>query len=131
MKLIYIMKEELLTHVCQSYREGHSLIEAFQLVEAGYQIITKLCFVISTFGLMVSYSFYQVKAKQSLIGGLFGIVMITAFAACMVGELVETTLAIDIETIESMTALAMAGFSCFIVARFIWLKNVILLESEA
>src|SRR5437867_9424765 len=50
----------------------HSLIESFQLLGTGYQVFAKLCFVVSTLGLVASYSFFQVKAKHTLVSGIFG-----------------------------------------------------------
>jgi hypothetical protein len=108
----------------------HSLIEAFELVDMGYQVFAKVCFVVSTFGLMASYSFFQVKTKQTLIGGIFGLAMMLTFGIWMVGELAEATTMFDKEIIESISSLVMTGFAIFIIARFFWLRKAVLLEAK-
>jgi hypothetical protein len=108
----------------------HSLLESFELVN--YQVFTKLCFIVSAFGLMAAYSFYQVRANHVLIGGIFGIAMIAAFGMWMVGELVEA-IAITptedgeygIKTIDNISSIVMAGFGIFLIARLFWLRSVL------
>jgi Zn-dependent protease len=116
----------------------HSLLESFELVN--YQVFTKLCFILSAFGLMAAYSFYQFRTNHALIGGIFGIAMIAAFGMWMVGELVEaiiitTTSTTEdgeygIKTIDSISSTVMAGFGIFLITRFFWLKNVMPIEPK-
>jgi hypothetical protein len=119
----------------------HTLLESFELVN--YQVFTKLCFIVSAFGLMAAYSFYQFRTNHALIGGIFGIAMIGAFGMWMVGELVEaiiistTPLATTIEheeygikAIDSISSIVMAGFGIFLITRFFWLKNVMPIEPK-
>lgn len=116
----------------------HSLLESFELVN--YQVFTKLCFILSAFGLMAAYSFYQFRTNHALIGGIFGIAMIAAFGMWMVGELVEaiiitTTSATEdgeygIKTIDSVSSTVMAGFGIFLIVRFFWLRSVMPIEPK-
>jgi hypothetical protein len=114
----------------------HSLLESFELVN--YQVFTKLCFILSAFGLMAAYSFYQFRTNHALIGGIFGIAMIAAFGMWMVGELVEaiiiTTTTEDgeygIKTIDSISSTVMVGFGIFLIARFFWLRSVMPIEPK-
>jgi hypothetical protein len=113
----------------------HSLLESFELVN--YQVFTKLCFIMSAFGLMAAYSFYQFRTNHALIGGIFGIAMIAALGTWMVGEFVEA-IAItptedgeyDIKTIDSISSIVMAGFGIFLIARFFWLRGVMPIEPK-
>lgn len=115
----------------------HSLLESLELVN--YQVFTKLCFIVAAFGLMAAYSFYQVRTNHALIGGIFGIAMITAFGMWMVGELVEaitiTPPATEdgeygIKTIDSISSIVMAGFGIFLIVRFFWLRSVMPIEPK-
>ena len=113
----------------------HSLLESFELVN--YQVFTKLCFILSAFGLMAAYSFYQVRTNHTLIGGIFGIAMIAAFGMWMLGELVEAIAITPIEdgeygikTIDSISSIVMAGFGIFLIARFFWLRSVMPIEPK-
>jgi hypothetical protein len=108
----------------------HSLIEAFAIVDVGYQVFAKVCFVASIFGLMASYSFFQVKSKHTLIGGIFGLAMMLTFSTWMIGELAEATAMFDNEIIESNSSIVLVGFSIFIIARFFWLRKAVLLEAR-
>jgi hypothetical protein len=113
----------------------HSLLESFELVN--YQVFTKLCFIVSAFGLMAAYSFYQVRTNHVLIGGIFGIAMIAAFGMWMVGELIEA-IAITpneegeygVKSIDSISSIVMAGFGIFLIARFFWLRSVMPIEPK-
>jgi hypothetical protein len=114
----------------------HSLLESFELVN--YQVFTKLCFIVSAFGLMAAYSFYQFRTNHALIGGIFGIAMIVAFGTWMMGELVEA-IAITIptedgeygiKTIDSISSIVMAGFGIFLIARLFWLRSVMPIEPK-
>jgi len=111
----------------------HSLLESFELVN--YQVFTKLCFILSAFGLMTAYSFYQFRTNHALIGGIFGIAMIAAFGMWMVGELVEAITITNthtedgeygIKTIDSISSIVMAGFAIFLIVRFFWLRSVVM-----
>jgi hypothetical protein len=113
----------------------HSLLESFELVN--YQLFTRLCFIVSAFGLMAAYSFYQFRTNHALIGGIFGIVMIAAFGMWMVGELIEA-IAITpteygeygVKSIDSISSIVMAGFGIFLIARFFWLRSVMPIEPK-
>jgi phosphate/sulfate permease len=113
----------------------HSLLESFELVN--YQVFTRLCFIISAFGLMAAYSFYQVRTNHALIGGIFGIAMTAAFVTWMVGELFEA-IAITptedgeygIKSIDSISSIVMAAFGIFLIARFFWLRSVMPIEPK-
>jgi hypothetical protein len=113
----------------------HSLLESFELVN--YQLFTRLCFIVSAFGLMAAYSFYQFRSNHALIGGIFGIAMIAAFGMWMVGELIEAIAITPIEdeeygvkSIDSISSIVMAGFGTFLIARFFWLKSVMPIEPK-
>jgi hypothetical protein len=113
----------------------HSLLESFDLVN--YQVFTKLCFIVSAFGLMAAYSFYQVKTNHAMIGGIFGIAMIAAFGMWMVGELIEAIAntptedgEYGIKTIDSISSIVMAGFGIFLIVRFFWLRSVMPIEPK-
>jgi hypothetical protein len=108
----------------------HSLIESFELVGTNYQVFAKLCFVVSTFGLTASYSFFQIKAKHALIGGMFGLVMTVTFAIWMIGELAEATLAFENETVEYVSSIVMASFGIFLIARYLWIRKIVLAEAR-
>jgi hypothetical protein len=113
----------------------HSLLESFELVN--YQLFTRLCFIVSAFGLMAAYSFYQFRTNHALIGGIFGIAMIAAFGMWMVGELIEA-IAITptedgeygVKIIDSISSIVMTGFGIFLIARFFWLKSVMPIEPK-
>src|SRR5215210_3977990 len=113
----------------------HSLLESFELVN--YQVFTRLCFIVSAFGLMAAYSFYQFRTNHALIGGIFGSAMIAALGTWMVSELVEA-IAITptedgeygVKSIDSISSMAMAGFGIFLIARFFWLRSVMPIEPK-
>ena len=113
----------------------HTLLESFELVN--YQVFTRLCFIVSPFGLMTAYSLYQFRTNHALIGGIFGIAMIAAFGMWMVGEPIEA-IAITptedgeygVKTIDSISSIGMAGFGIFLIARFFWLKSVMPIEPK-
>jgi hypothetical protein len=106
----------------------HSLLEAFEFVAVGYQVFTKLCFVIAAFGLVAAYIICQVKARHTLIGGLFGIAMLTAFGVWMIVETIETSGLLTgerMELVESLGSIFMGGFGIFLVTRFFWIRHAI------
>jgi hypothetical protein len=109
----------------------HSLLESFEVIN--YDIFAKLCFVVSGFGLMVAYSFLQLKNSHVLVGGIFGIAMIASFGVWMAGELLEATFFIteeQREIIDLISSGAMAGFGIFIIVRFLWLRRIVFIESR-
>ncbi len=113
----------------------HSLLESFELVN--YQVFTRLCFIVSAFGLMAAYSFYQFRTNHALIGGIFGSAMIAALGTWMVSELVEA-IAITptedgeygVKSIDSISSIVMAGFGIFLIARFFWLRSIMPIEPK-
>lgn len=110
----------------------HSLLQSFEVIN--YDILVKLCFIISACGLMIAYSILQLKSSHVLIGGMFGIAMMTSFGVWMTGELLEVTLFATErdrhEIIELISSSAMAGFGIFIIVRFLWLHRIMFVESK-
>jgi hypothetical protein len=110
----------------------HSLLESFEVVN--YDMFAKLCFIVSAVGLMIAYSFLQLKSSNVLIGGIFGIAMMTSFGMWMVGEILESTLYVtegeQHENIDLVTSGVMAGFGIFIIVRFLWLRSTVFVESR-
>jgi hypothetical protein len=107
----------------------HSLLEAFELFN--YNIFAKICFIIAAFGLMTSYSVYQVKTNHVLIGGVFGIAMMAAFGAWMTAELAEAVILTNEEyheIVDNIASTVMAGFGIFLIARFLWLRSIMPVE---
>jgi hypothetical protein len=115
----------------------HSIFESSEI--AGYQILTKICFIISAFGLMAAYFFYQVKTHRALVAGMFGIAMIMGFGTWMAGELIEVVFAISpteeeefsVTIIDNISAIMMGGFGIFLIARFFWLRSVMPIEPRS
>jgi hypothetical protein len=112
--------------------EIHSVLESFEIFN--YDIFVKLCFLISACILITAYSILQLKSSHVLIGGMFGIAMITSFGVWMAGELLESTLfAAAAELHEDMDQICsgvMAGFGIFIIVRFLWLRRIVYVESR-
>ena len=129
----------------------HSMLESFEIIN--YDFFAKVCFIISAFGLMVSYSIFQLKRSHVLIGGIFGIAMMASFAVWMAGELFEaivitttttTTTKEQVEEgeegeeqrhrpdeiIDSISSLVMSGFGVFLIFRFFWLRKGATLEAK-
>ncbi|HVD20366.1 MAG TPA: hypothetical protein VNB95_00310 [Nitrososphaera sp.] len=126
----------------------HSMLESFEIIN--YDFFAKVCFIISAFGLMVSYSIFQLKRSHALIGGIFGIAMMASFAVWMAGELFEaivtttTTTKEQVEEgeegeeqrhrpdeiIDSVSSLVMSGFGVFLIFRFFWLRKAATLEAK-
>lgn len=125
----------------------HSMLESFEIIN--YDFFAKVCFIISAFGLMVSYSIFQLKRSHALIGGIFGIAMMASFAVWMAGELFEaivitTTTKEQVEEgeegeeqrhrpdeiIDSISSLVMSGFGVFLIFRFFWLRKAATLEAK-
>jgi hypothetical protein len=107
-------------------------LESFEVIN--YDMFAKLCFIISTFGLTIAYSFFQLKSSHVLIGGIFGIAMIASFGVWMAGELLEATLNAaegwQYEIIDRISSGVMAGFGIFIIVRFLWLRITVFVESR-
>ena len=110
----------------------HSLLESFEVLS--YDMFVKLCFIVSAFGLMVAYSFLQLKNSNGLIGGIFGIAMVTSFGIWMVGELLESTIIVaegeQQEIVDLISSVVMTGFGIFIIVRFLWLRRIMFVESK-
>lgn len=109
----------------------HSLLEAYDIVAMGYQVLAKLCFVTAAFGLIAAYMIYQVKARHGLIGGLFGTAMLIAFGVWMSAEIIESSGLVvgeRMEIVENVGAIFMGGFGIFIVARYFWLRQTMPIE---
>jgi hypothetical protein len=117
----------------------HSMLESFEIIN--YDLFAKVCFIISAFGLMVSYSIFQLKRSHALIGGIFGVAMMASFAVWMAGELFEAIVTATTtkeeeqlhhphETIDSISASVMSGFGIFLIVRFFWLRKAATLEAK-
>jgi hypothetical protein len=117
----------------------HSMLESFEIIN--YDLFAKVCFIISAFGLIVSYSIFQLKRSHAFIGGIFGVAMMASFAVWMAGELFEAIVTattkeeIEVEEeqerqhrphetiIDSISSLVMLGFGVFLIVRFFWLRK--------
>jgi hypothetical protein len=110
----------------------HSVLEFFEVIN--YDIFSKLCFIVSAFGLMVGYSILQMKNSHVLIGGIFGIALMASFGVWIVGELLEATLFVaegeEHEILDYISSGVMAGFGIFIIVRFLWLRRIVFIESR-
>jgi hypothetical protein len=110
----------------------HSLLESFEVLN--YDMFVKLCFIVSAFGLMVAYSFLQLKSSHGLIGGIFGIAMMASFGVWTAGELLEPTIIIaeggQHEIVDLISSAVMTGFGIFIIVRFLWLRRIMFIESK-
>jgi hypothetical protein len=110
----------------------HSLLESFEMIN--YNILAKLCFIISAIGVIVAYFFLQLRSSHILIGGIFGVAMMTSFGVWMSGEFLEATLFVvggeQHETIDLISSGVMGGFSIFIIVRFLWLRRMMIIESK-
>ena len=110
----------------------HSLLESFEVLS--YDIFVRLCFIVSASGLMVAYSFLQLKSSHGLIGGIFGIAMMASFGVWMTGELLESTIFVvegkQHEIVDLISSIVMGGFGIFIIVRFMWLRRIMFVESK-
>jgi hypothetical protein len=116
------------------------MLESFEIIN--YDLFAKVCFIISAFGLMISYSIFQLKRSHALIGRIFGVAMIASFAVWMAGELSEAIVTETTkeeeeqrqhhphETIDSISSLVMSGFGVFLIVRFFWLRKTATLEAK-
>ena len=55
----------------------HTLLESAEIID--YSIFIKICLIASAFGLIISYSFFQIRHNNVIIGGIFGLVMMISF----------------------------------------------------
>ena len=55
----------------------HTVLESVEIID--YSLFTKICLIASVFGLIVSYSFFQIRHSNVIIGGIFGVAMMTSF----------------------------------------------------
>jgi hypothetical protein len=104
---------------------AHALLEASNFDV--YQLFARVCFVISAFGIIAAYFFYQMRSNHMLIGGAFGAVMIASFGAWMAAEFTESIINLgDTQRgyIEMAGSVAMASFAVFVLARFLWLRSI-------
>jgi hypothetical protein len=110
----------------------HSLLESFEVIN--YDIFAKLCFIVSAIGVIVAYFFLQLKNSHVLIGGIFGVVMIISFLVWMTIEFLEATLIVaedeQYEIMDLISSGVMGGFGIFIIARFMWLRKIMFIESR-
>lgn len=122
----------------------HSMLESFEIIN--YDLFAKVCFIISAFGLMVSYSIFQLNRSHALVGGIFGVAMMASFTLWMAGELFEAIVTATTkevaevveeeqryhpyETIDSISSLVMSGFGVFLIVRFFWLRKAATLEAK-
>lgn len=87
------------------------------------------CFCIR---LIVSYSFFQIRHSNVIIGGLFGLAMMVSFGIWMISELFEA-IAEEEEFTESVKYIShevMTGFGIFLIIRFFWIRNTTHIESK-
>jgi len=97
-----------------------------------YSVFTKICLIASVFGLIISYSFFQIRHNNIIIGGIFGLAMMISFGIWMIGELLESVAEGEesTESVEYISHGVMTGFGIFLVIRFLWIRNTIQIESK-
>lgn len=103
---------------------SHAFLESSGFLN--YQLLTRICFVISAFGLVAAYSLYQIRSKHPVIAGAFGAAMVVSFTIWMVAELIELTTVSEMQTqiLELAGSSAMAGFAAFVLVRFFWIRSI-------
>jgi hypothetical protein len=108
----------------------HTILESVEVID--YSLFTKICLFASVFGLIVSYSFFQIRHSNVIIGGLFGLAMMISFGIWMIGELFEAVVEEDefTESFEYISHGVMTGFGIFLIIRFFWIRNIIHIESK-
>jgi hypothetical protein len=108
----------------------HTLLESVEIID--YSLFTKICLIVSVFGLILSYSFFQIRHSNVIIGGIFGLAMMTSFGIWMTGELFEAIVGgyKFTENIEYISHGVMTGFGVFLIARFFWIRKIVHLEAE-
>ena len=80
-----------------------------------YSVFTKICLIASVFGLIISYSFFQIRHNNIIIGGIFGLAMMISFGIWMIGELLESVAEGEesTESVEYISHGVMTGFGNF------------------
>jgi hypothetical protein len=108
----------------------HTILESVEVID--YSLFTKICLFASVFGLIVSYSFFQIRHSNVIIGGLFGLAMMISFGIWMIGELFEAVVEEDefTESFEYISHGVMTGFGIFLIIRSFWIRNIIHIESK-
>lgn len=108
----------------------HTLLESVSFID--YSIFIKICLVASAFCLIISYSLFQIRHSNVIIGGIFGLVMMISFGIWMIGELFEAITKEEkfLESVEYISHGAMTGFGIFLIIRFLWIRNIIHMESK-
>jgi hypothetical protein len=106
------------------------LLESLEIID--YSIFTKICLIVSAFGLIISYSFFQIRHNNIIIGGIFGLAMMISFGIWMIGELFESIAKVEefTENVEYVSHGVMAGFGIFLIIRFLWIRNTMHIESK-
>ena len=86
----------------------------------------------SVFSLIISYSFFQIRHSNVIVGGIFGLVMMISFGIWMTSELYEAIAGGEefTESVEYISHGVMTGFGVFLIARFFWIRKIIRLEAE-
>lgn len=84
--------------------------------------LLQICLVAAVIGTMASYIVIQKRHSHSLIGGIFGIVMLSVFGSLLVGEILGN-LQPNFIPIKYFNSSLMIGFGIFIIIRFFWLRN--------
>ena|SRR5215212_62615 len=109
---------------------SHTILESVEVID--YSLLTKICLIASAFGLIVSYSFFQIRHSNVIIGGLFGLMMMISFGIWMIGELLEAIVEEEefTESVEYISQGVMTGFGIFLITRFFWIRNIIHIESK-
>jgi hypothetical protein len=108
----------------------HTVLESVEIID--YSLFTKICLIVSAFGLIISYSFFQIRDSNTIIGGIFGLAMMISFGIWMTGELFEAIVEgyEFTEDVEYISHGVMTGFGIFLIMRFFWIRNTIHIESN-
>jgi hypothetical protein len=108
----------------------HTLLEFLEIID--YSLFTKICLIASAFGLIISYSFFQIRHNNTIIGGIFGLAMMISFGIWMIGEGFESIIGVEefTESVEYISHGVMTGFGIFLIIRFLWIRNTIQIESK-
>ena len=108
----------------------HTLLESLEIID--YSLFTKICLIASASGLIISYSFFQIRRSNIIIGGIFGLAMMISFGIWMIGELFESVAEGEefTEIVEYISHGVMTGFGIFLIIRFLWIRNTIQIESK-
>lgn len=92
-------------------------------------LILEICFVAAVIGTIISYMIFRKKRYNAIIGGMFGLAMLTVFGTWLMGEIIESLLEDDM-TVIYLNSSAMIGFAIFIFARFFLLRRTLHLETR-